>query len=222
MNKIDIRRPIATPFAFSPIPCGTFLMIRALLMGEIFDNKHRCIAERCRQENPDKRFKNIAALQLAWHHRRRPLKVVLGIVSSVIFILPMLLFGQTKLVEYNKTKEREQLFVRIERDVERIYTLASDSISRAVYYEFANNHIVSFWEEVATYQKRHISTISDAKLNALATYVYTSALNLYHNSLQEQAKTLPTIPKDEMAINEQMFYYSLLEKRQPYCPFSAE
>lgn len=193
-----------------------------MLMGEIFDNKHRCIAERCRQENPDKRFKNIAALQLAWHHRRRPLKVVLGIVSSVIFILPILLFGQTKLVEYNKTKEREQLFVRIERDVERIYTLASDSISRAVYYEFANNHIVSFWEELAKYQQKHIVTISDAELNTLATNVYTHTVNKYHNKLWDMAKALPIIHREGISIDELMFYDSLLTKRQPYHSYGVE
>ena len=193
-----------------------------MLMGEIFDNKHRRIAERCRQENPDKRFKNIAALQLAWHHRRRPLKVVLGIVSSVIFILPLLLFGQTKLVEYNKTKEREQLFVRIERDVERIYTLASDSISRAVYYEFANNHIVSFWEELAKYQQKHIVTISDAELNTLATNVYTHTVNKYHNKLWDMAKALPIIHREGISIDELMFYDSLLTKRQPYHSYGVE
>lgn len=193
-----------------------------MIMTDIFQQKYRTISKRCLNINPDKRYGNTTAIQLAWRHRHRPTKVILSILASIIFILPLILFGHTKFTEYNETKMQEQLFTKIECDVKDIYANISDSISRAVYYEFANNHIVSFWEEVATYQKRHISTISDAKLNALATYVYTSALNLYHNSLQEQAKTLPTIPKDEMAINEQMFYYSLLEKRQPYCPFSAE
>lgn len=193
-----------------------------VLMCGLFGNKYRRIVGRCRQESPEKRYANISALQLAWRRRNRPFKVALGVVASTIFILPLLLFGQAKLAEYNETKEREQLFAQIECDVEQIYKVASDSISRAVYYEFANNNMVSFWEELAKYQSEHIATIADAELNTLATNVYTQALNKYHNLLWEQTNALPSMGKSNLPIAEHLFYNSLLEERKPYRPYRAE
>ena len=193
-----------------------------VLMSEIFGSKYRHIAKRCLQENPNKRYENITALRLAWRQRNRPLKVILSIVAFLIFILPLFLFGQTKIAEYNKTRERGQLFTKIERDVEAIYAIVADSISRAIYYEFANNHIVSFWEQLAKYQQRHIVTIPDAELNTLATNVYTHAVNRLHNALWDQAKELPVIPRGEMSADEHRFYNSLLAGRKPYRPYCAK
>ena len=143
-------------------------------------------------------------------------------MAFLIFILPLFLFGQTKIAEYNKTRERGQLFTKIERDVEAIYAIVADSISRAIYYEFANNHIVSFWEQLAKYQQRHIVTIPDAELNTLATNVYTHAVNRLHNALWDQAKELPVIPRGEMSADEHRFYNSLLAGRKPYRPYCAK
>lgn len=193
-----------------------------VLMSEIFGNKHHRIAELCRHENPDRRYENISALRLAWQHRNRLPKVALGVVAVVIFILPLLLLGHSKLDERNKAKVRERLFAQIEREVEQIYTIAADSISRAVYYEFANNHIVSFWEELAEYQSEHIATIADAELNTLATNVYTQTLNKYHNLLWEQTNALPFLHKSNLPVAEHLFYTSLLEERKPYRPYRAE
>ena len=142
-----------------------------VIMNDIFGGRYHNIAKRCRNINHDKRYENITALQLAWAHRLHPLKAILSIMATFIFALPLILFGQTKVAEHNKTKEQEQLFAKIECEVETIYAITADSISRAVYYEFANNHIVSFWEELAKYQQEHIVTIPDAELNTLATNV---------------------------------------------------
>lgn len=190
-----------------------------VLMGEIFGEKHRRIAKRCRQDNPDKRYANISALQRAWRNRNLPQKELLGIVVVAIFALPFIFLGQMKLAESNETREREQLFRQIERDVEQIYATAADSISRAVYCEFANNHIVSFWEELAKYQSEHIATIADAELNTLATNIYTQTLNKYHNQLWEQTNALPMMSKSKLPVAEHLFYLSLLEERKPYRPY---
>lgn len=193
-----------------------------VLMKDIFGEKHRGIAKRCRNIDPDRRYENITTLQLAWVYRRRSLKVVLGVVASLIFILPLILFGQEKLADRNETKRRELLFAKIERTVEQIYTTTADSISRAVYYEFANNHIISFWEELAKYQNEHIATIPDAELNALAINVYTRTANRCHNALYEQAKALPIMCRGNISSAEKLFYNSLLTSRQPYRPYYAE
>ena len=193
-----------------------------VLMREIFGNRHRHIAERCCRVNAKERYENISALQHAWQNRNRPQRVLLGVIASLIFILPLLLWGQTKLAEQNKTKERELLFQQIERDVEHIYAITADSISRAVYYEFANNHIVSFWEELAKYQSEHIASIANAELNTLATNVYTHTLNKYHNRLWEQTNALPMMHKSKLPLVEQKFYNALLQERKPYRPYRAK
>ena len=193
-----------------------------VLMREIFGTRYHRISERCCRANAEERHENISALQRAWYNRNRPQRVLLGVIASLIFILPLLLWGQTKLAEQNKTKERELLFQQIERDVEHIYAITADSISRAVYYEFANNHIVSFWEELAKYQSKHIASIADAELNTLATNVYTHTLNKYHNRLWEQTNALPMMHKSKLPLDEQKFYNALLQERKPYRPYRAK
>ena len=193
-----------------------------VLMREIFGKQHRRIAERCCRTNTEERYENISALQRAWYNRNRPQRVLLGVIASLIFILPLLLWGQTKLAERNEAREREQLFRQIEHDVERIYTITADSISRAVYYEFANYHILSFWEELAKYQNDNIASIADAELNTLATNVYTHTLNKYHNHLWEQTNALPMMYKSNLPLDERKFYKSLLQERKPYRPYRAK
>ena len=193
-----------------------------VLMREIFGTRYHRISDRCCRANAEERYENISALQHAWQNRNRPQRVLLGVIASLIFILPLLLWGQTKLAEQNKTKERELLFQQIERDVEHIYAITVDSISRAVYYEFANNHIVSFWEELAKYQSENIASIADAELNTLATNVYTHTLNKYHNRLWEQTNALPMMHKSKLPLDEQKFYNALLQERKPYRPYRVK
>ena len=111
---------------------------------------------------------------------------------------------------------------QIERDVEHIYAITADSISRAVYYEFANNHIVSFREELSKYQSENFASIADAELSALASNAYAHALNRYHDRLWEQTNALPMMYKSNLPLAECKFYESLLQERKPYRPYRAE
>ena len=95
-----------------------------VLMQEIFGSSS--ISARCTKANPERRYANIAALQRAWHNRKRPQKVFLGVVAAVILALPFIFLGQTKLAEHNERIEREQLSRQIEREVERVNTIATD------------------------------------------------------------------------------------------------
>ncbi len=193
-----------------------------VLMREIFGTRYHRISERCCRANAEERYENISALQRAWRNRNLPQKVLLGVVVATIFALPFIFLVQMKLAERNEKREREQLFRQIEHDVEQIYAITADSISRAVYYEFANNHIVSFWDELAKYQGEHIAPIADAELNALATNVYTHTLNKYHNRLWEQTNALPVMHKSNLPLVEQRFYNALLQERKPYRPYCAK
>ena len=106
--------------------------------------------------------------------------------------------------------------------MERIYTITADSISQAVYYEFANNHIRSFWDELTKYQREHITTILDMELNTLATNLYTQSLNEYHNRLWKQIDSLPKMYQSNLPTEEMLFYNNLLEERKPYRPYQAD
>lgn len=95
-----------------------------VLMQEIFGISS--ISARCTKADPEKRYANIAALQRAWQNRNLPQKVFLGVVATVILALPFIFLGQTKLAERNERIEREQLSQQIEREVERVNTIATD------------------------------------------------------------------------------------------------
>lgn len=193
-----------------------------VLMREIFGRRHHRIAERCCCANAEERYENISALQRAWRNRNLPQKVLLGVMVATIFALPFIFLGQTKLTERNERMEREQLFRQIERDVERVYMVTTDSISREVYYEFANNHIRSFWDELTKYQREHITTILDMELNTLAGNVYIHALNKYHARLLEQIDSLPKMYQSNLPTEEMLFYNNLLEERKPYRPYRVK
>ena len=193
-----------------------------VLMREIFGRRHLRIAERCCCANAEERYENISALQRAWRNRNLPQKVLLGIVAVTIFALPFIFLGQTKLAEHNERIEREQLFRQIERDVERVYMVTTDSISREVYYEFASSHLLLFYEELAKYQSEHITPIADRELNTLAGNVYIHALNKYHARLLEQIDSLPKIYKSNLPTEELIFYNNLLKERKPYRPYRVK
>ncbi len=95
-----------------------------VLMQEIFGSSS--ISARCTKANPERRYANIEALQRAWHNRKRPQRVLLGVVTVAIFVLPLIFTGQMKLAEQEEANEREQLSQQIEREVERVNTIATD------------------------------------------------------------------------------------------------
>ena len=95
-----------------------------VLMQEIFGSSS--ISARCTKANPERRYANIEALQRAWHNRKRPQRVLLGVVTVAIFVLPLIFTGQMKLAEQEEANEREQLSQQIEREVERVNTIATN------------------------------------------------------------------------------------------------
>ncbi|MGN0007265.1 MAG: serine/threonine protein kinase [Alistipes sp.] len=193
-----------------------------VLMGEIFDGQYRRMAKRCSNLRPDRRYDNIAALQYDWQHRNRPQKLLLGMVAVVVFMLPFVLLGHVKLAEWREAKERQLLFTQIERDVKQIYEVFADSVSKAVYSEFAFNNIRSYDGEMAKYQQEHIATIADIELNTLALHVYLRTTHDCHRRLWEQANALPSIYKTDMCAEERRFYCSLREKHIPYRPYRGK
>ena len=180
------------------------------------------ISARCTKANPERRYANIEALQRAWHNRKRPQRVFLGVVAVAIFVLPFILFGHIRLVEQNKIDKREVLARQIREEVKRAYTIASDSISKEVYYEFAQRDHILFFNLLAKYQKEHIAPIEDEELNAVAHHIYIIAVNKYQALLVEQLDSLPKMYESNLSTEERVFYNTLLQKDKPYRPYRAE
>ena len=77
-------------------------------------------------------------------------------------------------------------------------------------------------EELSRYQSEHIATIADSEFNNLATNRYIHTLNKHNDRLMEQIDSLPKIFGSDLPMEEQNFYFSLLEERKPYRPYRAE
>lgn len=191
-----------------------------VLMQEMFGSSS--ISARCTKANPERRYANIEALQRAWHNRKRPQRVLLGVVAAVIFVLPFILFGHIRLVEQNKIDKREVLARQIREEVKRAYTIASDSISKEVYYEFAQRNHILFFNILAKYQKEHIAPIEDEELSAVAHHIYMTSVNKYQALLVEQLDSLPKMYESNLSTEERVFYNTLLQKDKPYRPYRAE
>ena len=180
------------------------------------------ISARCTKANPERRYANIEALQRAWRNRKRPQRVLLGVVAAVIFVLPFILFGHIRLVEQNKIDKREVFARQIREEVKRAYTIASDSISKEVYYEFAQRDHLLFFKILAKYQKEHIAPIEDEELSAVAHQIYIISVNKYQALLVEQLDSLPKMYESNLSTEEMVFYHTLLQKDKPYRPYRAE
>jgi serine/threonine protein kinase len=191
-----------------------------VLMQEMFGSSS--ISARCTKANPERRYANIEALQRAWHNRKRPQRVLLGVVAVAIFVLPFILFGHIRLVEQNKIDKREVLARQIREEVKRAYTIASDSISKEVYYEFAQRDHILFFKILAQYQKEHIAPIEDEELSAVAHHIYMTSVNKYQELLVEQLDSLTKMYESNLSTEEMVFYHTLIQKDKPYRPYRAE
>ena len=69
------------------------------LMRDLFPGRYCLISRRCRQSNPDKRYRNIDALKNAWAHRRRPLWI------AFFLLIVALAFG---LIFYFNTRSQPE------------------------------------------------------------------------------------------------------------------
>ena len=193
-----------------------------VLMRDIFGGRHRSIARRCMRQLPDDRYENIAALQRAWRSRNRVWRVMLVAVAVLLFVAPMVLLWRMKMSEAEVVDVRTELLTTIEREVNAIYEAAADSVSRAPYREFADNHINHFALRLAAYMNEHIITIESAELNAVAVNAYTLQVNRCYESLMEAASVLGSIRSADLSVEERDFYNALLKAQKPYLPYSGE
>lgn len=62
------------------------------LMRDLFDNRYGSIRRKCMQEDREKRYANIRELRKAWHRRKLPRRIALGILLALLFIVPSVLY----------------------------------------------------------------------------------------------------------------------------------
>ena len=126
----------------------------------------------------------------------------------------------------HKTKQQKAIRKRIansiEQSVAKIYSSIADSISRATYSEFANNHLHTYCNMVSEYMINNLTTIEDAQLNAFANNTYTNINNKYLNRLLELINSLPSFGDSGLSDEQVAYYKKLVRAQQPFRPYEAK
>ena len=190
------------------------------LMQDIFGNNHSRIANRCLCSDREKRYANADELLNVFKHRNRPAKIVGTLLLALLMLLSLLHYGFSMAADERATAHRNAMIAQVEKDVVSIYQLAADSISRAPYYEFAVNNIITFFDATTEYQKENVASITDHELNALISLAYTQRLNACQEALWQVVNTLPSFYKSNLPPEQIIYYDSLISKRSPFIPYN--
>ena len=190
-----------------------------IIMSEIFGNRFSGISSRCLRKEKNKRYANAEELLSAFKHRNTSLKLSIAILPAMFLMLPLVGYVVTSLTERRQVAERDAIIVQVEKDVEEFYQIAVYSIADAVYFEFACNNIVSFYEKIGEYQKEKISPITDPELSTIVSASYMNKLNACQEKLWQSANALPSFYHSGLSVNEVLYYDSLVSHRLPYVPY---
>ena len=201
-----------------------------MIMHDIFGNRHLRITGRCLCAPKEKRYANAEELLDAFRHRSRP--AILLVTVLVLLPLLMLLLASYRgsvdnsrkmaaqqTVAEQKMAERDARLLQVEKDVTAIYECIADSVSRAPYYEFANNNILSFYEMMNKYYEGNISSIADPDITLVVTGRYMQLLNKSQSALWEKANMLPSFYRSGLPVAAIVHYDSLLSCRKPFVPY---
>ena len=191
-----------------------------VVMKKIFGKRFSRISSRCLRQEKDKRYSNAEELLDAFKHRNRPVKVAIALVAAMLVLVPLSMYVVTEFEERRNIAGRDAMIVEVERAVDTCYRATADSISNAIYFEFATNHIVAFYENVAVFQKENIAPVADAELNSILSASYMNKLNGCQEKLWQQANTLPSFYKSGLPAEEVLYYDSLVSYRLPYVPYN--
>ena len=190
-----------------------------VVMKEIFGNRYSRISSRCLYSQKEKRYANAEELLSAFKHRGRPLKVAMVLFVAILVLLPLVGYVVTALTERKFVAERDSMIAQVERDVESFYRTVSDSISNAVYREFAINNLVSFYEVLGDYQKENITSIADPELNSILLSYYTRKQTACLELLVKKIESIPSFCNSNLTPQEIVYYDSLVSHRLPYVPY---
>ena len=190
-----------------------------VVMKEIFGNRFSGISSRCLRKEKNKRYANAEELLTAFKHRNRPLKVIMALLMAILVLLPLLGYVTMVLEEREYLSTRDAMIAQVEKDVEAIYRTTADSVSRAVYREFAINNLVSFYEVLGNYQKENILPISDPELNSMLSSCYMRKHAACLEMLTKKIESIPSFYSSDLTPQEIVYYDSLVSHRLPYVPY---
>ena len=190
-----------------------------IIMSEIFGNRFSGISSRCLRKEKNKRYANAEELLTAFKHRNRPLKVIMALLMAVLVLLPLFGYVAITLEEREYLSTRDAMVAQIENDVESFYRTTADSISNAVYREFAINNLASFNEVLGNYQKENILPITDPELSSMLLSYYMRKLAACLEMLTKKIELIPSFYSSDLTPAEMLFYDSLVMRRLPYVPY---
>ena len=190
-----------------------------IIMSEIFGNRFSGISSRCLRKEKNKRYANAEELLTAFKHRNRPLKVIMALLMAVLVLLPLFGYVAITLEEREYLSTRDAMVAQIENDVESFYRTTADSISNAVYREFAINNLASFNEVLGNYQKENILPITDPELSSMLSSYYMRKLAACLEMLTKKIELIPSFYSSDLTPAEMLFYDSLVMRRLPYVPY---
>ena len=190
-----------------------------VVMKEIFGNRYSRISSRCLYSQKEKRYANAEELLSAFKHRGRPLKVAMVLFVAILVLLPLVGYVVTALTERKFVAERDSMIAQVEYDVESFYRTVSDSISNAVYREFAINNLVSFYEVLGDYQKENISSIADPELNSILSSCYMRKQTACLELLVKKIESISSFYNSDLTPQEIVYYDSLVSRRLPFVPY---
>ena len=189
-----------------------------VIMKEMFGRHYSRISARCTRRHREGRYANADELLKAFKRQRTPLQIFLSAVAVALLLFPLSMYVVTALEERRSVAVRDAMKAEVEHAVNSCYKTAADSISNAVYFEFATNHIVTFYENVAAYQKENITPVTDAELNHVLSTSCANRINDCQEKLWQQANSLPSLYKSGLPAEDMLYYDSLLSRRLPYVP----
>ena len=183
-----------------------------VIMQEIFGSSS--IAFRCTNNNPEKRYANVEALQRAWHNRHRPYYIAISFLLLLVCLLPTILLIDTKIEERNTRHKQDELIAQMESGITAIYEATKDSIEQSQYSEFAIMHTVLLERQCHRYLDSLNTEINNPDIEAAVAVRYSALFGKYWREVGEMAdnSNLPTY-KTESLYEYWQYYDSVINSR---------
>ena len=193
-----------------------------VVMKEIFQNKYTRVVAKCTKKIPAERYSDISQLQQAWKNRNKHWKWLGGIIVTIIFLLPLILYGIIFNNEQKADAVKNSVLTQITHEVDSICDIAIDSIKNSPYREFAFYQMdMLIYTPLTQYQETKFKAITNVELNTLAINHYTQLITPILNNITMEVDKKPSLYDSNLSIDEIIFYDSLLNNRltfQPYDP----
>lgn len=193
-----------------------------VVMKGLFGNRYSRISSKCLEVNKAYRYANAEELLNAFSHHNRRAKIALSVILLMLMLLPLLYNYFLAVENESKISSRAAMVEQMECYIEELYIAVADSVSGAPYFEFATNHIVSFYEAIEADKLEKITSTPDEELNSLLATSYVNKLNACQEQLWQKANTLPSIHTSDLSPNEIHYYDSLVINRLPFVRYSGD